>query len=172
MNRLIFVSLILLCSCSSKIIPLKGAYTATPIIQYSDNPVDKVWDHVIDFFAQKGLAIKIIDKSSGLIISDKTALTWTYEDKKGVMKVQNRWVAIPQAFPAGSDVPLKPDIVLGEWNVRIKAEGSGTSVNVNLVNIEARYYEGTYYNETLGNPVRLDGKSTDIFEKIIFEAEK
>lgn len=158
-------------SCSPKIIPLKGAYPETPIIQYSDNSVDKVWDKIIDFFAQKGLAIKIIDKSSGLIISDATELTWTFEDKNGNQNKTGRWVAIPKVIAPGADRATIPTSVRGEWNVRIKAVGDKTAVNVNLVNIEEKVLTGSY---AAGNTsyIRIDGKSTGVFEKLIFEKVK
>jgi hypothetical protein len=167
-----FITVLLVSGCMPKVIPLKGSYPDTPIIQYSDNNVDKVWDHTIDFFAQKGLSIKIIDKSSGLIISDETALTWTFEDKKGNLIKTNRWVAVPRTVYSGSDNPITPTSVIGEWNVRIKSDGSRTSINVNLVNIQAKFSTGESGYKVAPSYTRVDGKSTGVFEKMIFEAVK
>jgi hypothetical protein len=172
MNKLIFTfSIMSLLSCSPKIIPLKGSYPATPIIQYSSNSIVDVWDKIIDFFAQKGLAIKIIDKSSGLIVSDATELTWTFENKEGKPNHPDRWVAIPKVIAPGADRATSPSSVRGEWNVRIKKAGDKTSINVNLVNIEERVVTGSYASSSL-TYTRVDGKSTGVFEKMIYEAIK
>lgn len=166
----LFLILSLVC-CSPKIIPLKGSYPSTPIIEYSDNSVDKVWDKIIDFFAQNGLSIKIIDRSSGLIISESSELTWTFEDKKGNQIKPGRWVAIPMVIAPGADKATSPYKVLGEWNVRIKSAGDKTSINVNLVNIRARF---ATYSMADRDPVytRVDGRSTGVFEKQMFEIFK
>jgi len=172
MNKFITLSCFcfLLSSCSSKVIPLKGTYPETPIIQYSDNSVDKVWDHTIDFFAQKGLAIKIIDRSSGLIISDQTSLSWTFEDRNGKDYSSSKWVAIPMILYSGTNKAVQPSSVTGEWNVRIKADGSRTSINVNLVNIKARFTIESYNSSPTYTHVQ--GRSTGVFEKMIFDAVK
>ena len=91
----ILVITTLLSSCApTKIIQLQGQYPSTPMIFNSEKSFDKVWDNLVDVFAQKGLSIKIIDRSSGLIISGKAILSATMEDKNG--KPKN-----PEAFIAG-----------------------------------------------------------------------
>jgi hypothetical protein len=165
---ILFISAI---ACSPKVIPLKGSYPETPIIQYSDNPVDTVWDHVIDFFAQKGLSIKIVDRSSGLIISDATSLSWTFENKKGFPNHPERQVVIPMVIAPGADKAVTPTSVIGEWNVRIKATGNRTSINVNLVNIRALVSTGSYMSGT-ASYTKVEDKSTGVFEKLIFNKIK
>jgi hypothetical protein len=72
-----------------KYAPFKGEYPPTPYIITSELPKEKVWDKIIDFFAQNGLSIKVIDRSSGLIVSDRSKLDWSYEDVKGNIKNPN-----------------------------------------------------------------------------------
>lgn len=161
------VVLLLATSCFTiKTIPLKGTYQETPIIIMSDNNKDVVWDKLIDFFAQKGLSIKIIDRSSGLITSEETQLTWTHEDKKGKVKWPQAWVAIPMKNMSGTII--NPESVSGEWNVRIKATADNrTSINVNIVNIR----RGDRYDKSISYTISA-GRSTGIFEQIIASAIK
>jgi len=150
----------------------KGEYPATPIIQASNKSFEKVWDNVIDYFAQNGIPIKIIDKSSGLIISDKARLTWSFENKKFQLVNPAAFVVMPQILDKFNEKPYKPQYVTGEWNVRIKAVGDKTTVNVNLYNIEGLYFEGyySYYAHSAVMPVKIDGRTTGVFERKFFES--
>lgn len=45
---------------------LTGSYQEAPTVISSSRSFDKVWDTTIDYFAQKGISISTIDRSSGL----------------------------------------------------------------------------------------------------------
>jgi hypothetical protein len=164
-----------LSSCTTtKIIGIKGRYPEPPIITNSDRSFEKVWEKTVDYFAEHGIPIKIIDKSSGLIISDKTKLTWSFEKKDGSLFCNNCYVVLQQIMDNMHGKPFAPTVVTGEWNIRIKNSGDGSSINVNLYNIEATY--GTYYYSTythnIISPIKVEGKTTGIFEKTFEEAVK
>lgn len=170
MKKLRFLPLLLIIvSCSLKTIPLKGKYQVEPFTQNTTTPVDKVWDKLVDLFATKGLSIKIIDRSSGLIVSDRYRLTVTQEDKNGKLENANAYVVTPKVYSPGSNSYIIPSDIVGEWNVRIKDNGSGgTLINVNLVNIKDVFTDlKGFSNEKLSV-----GKSTGVFEKIIFDSIK
>ena len=153
-------------SCAVKVYPLKGKYQDGPFVQVSQNPIDSVWDRLIDLFATKGLPIKIIDKSSGLIISDKTALLATNEDKNSKLENPDAWVVLEKVYNPGTRTFLKPGYVVGEWNVRIKSNtNGGTTINVNLVNLKDVYTDLKGFT----NERETKAISTGVFEKIIFE---
>lgn len=158
-------ALTLLISCSYKTVPLKGSYQTGPFVKSTTTPPEKVWDKVIDLFATKGLSIKVIDKSSGLIVSDKTGLLATNEDKNGKLINPSAWIVLPKFYNPANQQFLTPNSVTGEWNVRIKSdEKGGTLINVNLVNVRELYPDlKGFINESPSN-----GKSTGVFEEIIF----
>lgn len=163
----IAISILLLSSCTPGFIGLKGLYPQTPIINYTEKSKDRVWDNIIDLFAQKGIPIKIIDKSSGLIVSDKAKLSWSYEDKKGKLYEPKAFAAIRQFKYPNVNKPVNPDRVTGEWNIRIKEIDGKTSINVNLYNIEGTYPLGN------SNTIRdAGGKTTGVFEQLIYDAVK
>ncbi|HTI12517.1 MAG TPA: hypothetical protein VL832_28285 [Puia sp.] len=168
----LFASLFML-SCSVQFVAPKGNYPKPPIAYHSNKPVDKVWDNLIDVFAQNGLSIKIIDKSSGLIVSERKSLSFTVEDKKGKIKNPSAFVIMPRITYEGFDDAILPYHVYGEWNVRIKAEGQGTLININLLNFNADYgdpkSENSLYYQKLRRKYQgsLDGQTTGIFENII-----
>lgn len=163
-----------LASCSIKVVPLKGAYPETPIVYTSNRPVSEVWDRLVDFFAQTGYSIKIIDKSSGLIVANRTLLPATYEDAKGRIIYDTAYVVLThykgqEEYTRGLKYPGK---VTGDWNVRIKADGDKTSININLVNI-LQQTSAIYYSDShrpLWEPV--NGVTTGRFEKTLYEIIK
>src|SRR5689334_11939981 len=106
---------IVLSSCFVKVIPLKGQYPDKPYMDTTNLSKDAVWEKVIDFFAQKGLPIKLVDRSSGLIISEKTSLITSYEDTKGFPAKKEAWVVIPKMIDPNSRKPLPIYPVVGEW---------------------------------------------------------
>jgi len=159
-------------SCGFKVTPLKGNYPTTPIIYYSEKSFDKVWDNIIDLFAQKGLSIKIIDRSSGLIVSEKSHLSWSLEKKDGKLFDSTYYVVLERIAPKGSKFFYTPAQVTGEWNVRIKNDGGRTAINVNLTNIKATYGSSYYSGGRIVEPVDIAGRTTGVFEKFIYEAIK
>ena len=164
------VATLLLTGCAYKITPLKGTYLDKPFEIISDKSKDQVWDKLIDFFAQKGLSIKIIDRSSGLIISDRSALTWTFEDSKGKVIDPLAWIVIEKTVDPGPNKVIKPSSVAGDWNVRIKElSNNKTSINVNLVNIKAKR---EYVSKYGVSEYEIKALSTGNFEKLISEQIK
>ena len=156
-------------SCSYKTIPLKGEYQTGPYIQSTTTSIDKVWDKLVDLFATKGLSIKVIDKSSGLIVSDKYKLSVTQENKSGKLINPNAYVVSVKLYNPGSRTYLPINTTVGEWNVRIKPDGNGgTIINVNLVNIQEVWTDSKGYSKD----VVSTAKSTGVFEKIIFDTIK
>lgn len=168
MKKITFVALaaILFFSCSIKEAPLKGAYPTPPIITTSDKSFDKVWDNTVDYFAQHGIPIRIIDKASGLIVSDKAKLSWSFEDKNGKLFKKDAFVVLKKMSADYSDKPFKPQEVTGEWNIRVRASGNGTLINVNLYNIEATYEKAyySYYHGVTYSAVKAEGFTTGVFE--------
>jgi hypothetical protein len=173
MKKMLFLASFLIASCSTslKIIQPQGKYPAPPIITTSSKSFDQVWDGIIDFFAQNGVPIKIIDKSSGLIISEQNKLKWSYEKPDGSLYLPSAYAVLPKIMkPMSSTSWYSPENVTGEWNVRIKKMSDGTtSINVNLYNIQAMFGR-TYYSEylhTIIEPVKVDAKTTGNFEMAI-----
>jgi len=156
-------------SCTLQSVALRGQYLDKPFEITTNRSFDSVWSSTIDLFAQKGISIKIIDKSSGLIVSEKTSFlnNYSFEDVNGGIENPNAWVAINK-YKIGS-VIYKPQKLTGEWNVRIKSNGvNTTSININLTNIEGSYHQSAapYVAELTLN---YQGKSTGNFERSISE---
>jgi hypothetical protein len=166
-------------SCTSKIIPIKGNYPQTPMVFQSENSFEKTWDKLVDVFAQKGLAIKIIDKSSGLIISTNSQMLATPEDSKGNPKDPEAFIVVPSvkisgeikpisgsnqgAYTAKSKIRFNP--VYGEWNVRVKPNGTGSTINVNITNVTYELPVTSKYSDR--TVILSDYRSTGVFEKIL-----
>ena len=175
MKKTILPLMFLLFACYTvKTIPLKGKYPDTPIVYTSEKSFNEVWDNIIDLFAQRGLSIKIIDRTSGLIISDKSKLSYSFENKKGFIAHPDAYVVLQMIMDNYSDKPFRPEIVTGEWNIRIKAVDGKTSININLNNIYATYGAAYYstYSHSVVQPVDVRGVTTGVFEKSIFDIVK
>jgi len=191
MKYLIIVALLLSSCGTTKVIPLRGSYPAMPIQIPTDKSVEYVWDKLVDLFAQKGLPIKIIDRSSGLIISDKSILKTTIEENNGQLLDNTAWIVVTKKHDAGLNrtvavtgtvsgaysKQMVPRDVTGEWNVRVKKSESGTTIiNVNIVNVTFSDYISTglgtpgYYKDLPLNSAYY--KSTGTFEKLITDLIK
>ncbi|WP_462261618.1 hypothetical protein [Ferruginibacter sp.] len=184
LNALIF-SIIALQSCSTvKEIPVKGTYPETPMVFSSSQSFDKVWDNLVDLFAQKGFSIKIIDRSSGLIISQRSLLSATMEDKNGKPVDPSAIIVVPSIKANGRIVPvtgtnvgpyatekqIRALPVYGDWNVRVKSTATGSTINVNITNV---IYENNLSGARILTPISISGyKSTGVFEKELSEIIK
>jgi hypothetical protein len=149
----------------------------------SEKSFEKVWDNLIDLFAQKGLSIRIIDKSSGLIISQKSLLSASMEDKNGQVIDRDAYIVVPSTKVNGRIIPvtgtksgayatskaIKAIPVYGDWNVRVKPNGSGSTINVNITDVIYESISGA----SIKTPIALSGyKSTGVFEKELSELIK
>jgi hypothetical protein len=134
---------------------------------------EKVWDKLIDLFAQKGLPIRIIDKSSGLITSDRALLPTTVETKDGKLKDPLAFIVVSQIYDPGtrkySPISRYAD-VSGEWNVRVKQTDGQTTINVNIVNV--KYQSWDAFHKVNRDVMLTEYQSTGVFEKLIAEAIK
>lgn len=177
------VFLFFLSSCSSDVFPVKGNYPPAPIFHFSDRSYDEVWDKLVDFFAQKGYSISLLDKASGIIISGNHRFDATIEKKEGGLEDPEAFIVVPKTSSinslqlvavSGGQYDSKKKIsvtypVYGEMNVRIKKTNSGTSINTNIVNV---YYESIGSNKIIVKN-RLNGyRSTGILEKFIADQIK
>lgn len=163
----ILAAFILLSCAAPKPIALKGSYP-TPVIIETDKTFDQVWDKLIDLFAQKGLSIKVIDRSSGLIVSERATLPATTENNLGVLKDTSAFVVSPKIYHryAKKYYPVF-GVLTGEWNVRIKKSGERTLINVNVVNIVGSEPYVTTIAESDRDRPCTECRSTGVFEKFL-----
>lgn len=146
-------------------IPLKTDYSSPKKVYYSEKSKDEVWSKIIQLFASEGIGIKLIDKSSGLIVSEKTNFikNYTQEDTNGKLLDKNSYVAVGTYKALGRSIP--PTNVMGSWNIRLFEENQKTAIEVNLTTIEAFYFASNYQGQQVNIP--YDAKSTGVFEKQI-----
>lgn len=189
MNRLLLFLLasVILGSCSpTKVYKVKGDYPETPIKIHSSKSFDEVWENLVDLFAQKGLAIRTIDKNSGLIVSEKSRLPVTVEDDKGKLKDSTAFIVVPkyrdaythklvpvsgQWYNRSIDKMINYDAE-GDWNVILKKTDTGCLINVNITNL-------SYTNRVSANSRKPDqvvalssGRTTGVFENLIADSIK
>jgi hypothetical protein len=145
--------------CAPELQLLKGNYEEKPFEIYTDKSVDEVWNNIIELFSTKGISIKLIDKSSGLIVSEKTSFTnsYTIEDNQGKPKNPSAYVVCDKVV--WQTVTYEPVYVTGEWNIRVVSKNNKTLINVNLLNIQCEY--------GMGKGIIGSGKSTRVFENVI-----
>ena len=168
---LTLVNFLFSCEPQYKVIYPKGKYLQTPYIVESDKSKDQVWQNIIDFFGQKGIGIKIIDRSSGLITTDAYRMPFTYEDSKGNLVDKGAYLVISKivshGFNGATSTTLEPYYVTAEWNIIIKEENGKTLININIVN--PKYSDISRTNEPFSTGGCL---STGVFEKTIADIIK
>jgi hypothetical protein len=128
-----FIFSICVLNCySQKKIPLKGKYLESPYTISTVKPFEETWSTIIDLFIKRGYSLKIIDKGSGLLMSERIVLKSTTEIKKSnKLTDTSAVIVVPQIYRPGpnrySPITKNSDIT-GEWNIRVRTIESMTIV--------------------------------------------
>lgn len=156
---LLFFFSVSLLSCAPNLYHIKGSYLNKPYQIYSDKSKDEVWNKIIELFSSQGIAIKLIDKNSGLILSERTSFLsdYSYENDDGSLQNPNAFVVCDKVV--WQTVLQYPKQVTGEWNIRVVENSGKTLINVNLVNIQVIFSTNPALEGT--------GKSTGKYERIV-----
>ncbi len=127
-----------------------------------------IWSSVVDFFAENNLNIKIIEKESGLIVSERNVLPSEYVTTN--IPIKKTYMAVQ--FNKGLKVDGTGMRCSAEWNVRvIKVEDNKTKVVVNIGNpiVELNMIKGAYPSiYTVWEKSDLLSTTTGNFENFIF----
>ncbi|MEX6689244.1 hypothetical protein QTN47_17170 [Danxiaibacter flavus] len=168
----ILALILLLSACSPKAVPLKNTYDTKPFEVVSKSDFETVWGRVIEMFAKQGIGIKIIDKSSGLIVAENTAAPVTTEDKNGNLLNPKAWAVIQKIYDPASGKYLYAKEGNIEWNIFVKRnQDSTTTVNINLINVSniSSFYAVGNTSVNLSKTNRSRAISTKVFEKQVAE---
>jgi hypothetical protein len=142
-------------------IGIKGKYQEGPVKREFNHSYDETWNKVIDFISDIGLNVKMVDKGSGLVISDPTSFTGktSVEDKAGKILNSEAFIVTSRTNDPNVANPIRS--ATASYNLRVKETGPGKSVvSVLLYNITVTGIVDTYTHK---------GKSTGNFEKWILD---
>ena len=66
-------------------------------------------------------------------------LSWSYESQSGKLEKENAYTIVEKKIRPSNNLPVKPAIVTGIWNFRIKETENGeTKIAIFLSNIKAK----------------------------------
>jgi len=150
-------------------IPLKSDYSKIQNTFFLEKSKDIVWNNIIELFSKNGIGIQLIDKSSGLIISNKTdySKTATTENENGRLTNDKAFIVVERFDGAFEIVPAQN--ISATWNIRLFEKDNKTGININMTNIEAiTNIPSSQYS--IGRVLRYDAKSTGNFEKMVFNS--
>lgn len=168
-----FILLLTLSGCLTSCVitqyKIRGTYVCQNSIETTTS-FDKVWDNVIDFFAENSISINTISKESGLIVANDVAIDSslvTFEDINGRIVDRSAWFV----------VPYMDDVVGGRakcsFNVRVKKiSETNTFIQVNCYNLVGYYNfkvlnTMTFKYEIIENIYPRECRSTGRFEKTL-----
>lgn len=153
-----------------RLVPLKGDYSKVQNTFYTDKSKDEVWSKIVELFSTNGIGISLIDKSSGLIVSNKTSFidSYTREDEHGRLINNKAFLVVEHYDNLRKDLNA-PQVCDGIWNIRMFNKDGKTAININLTNIKAHAEMnfGTYLGVKAFD---FNSKSTGSFEKMIAES--
>ena len=159
MKNLLFATIVVLTisSCVTNK-GLQGVYNLEPKVFLTSLSFDEAWTKVIDEFATSGFSIKVIDRSSGLIVTEDYSFMNSYTiERKTVPQNGGAWIVVENRTDIYGQSKM-PTNVEGSFNVRIKPTPKGSSININLTNPKASYfYDGGY--------IPLECATTGVFEE-------
>ena len=170
-NACLLVISIFFISCGPQFYPLEGKYPKSPVIGYSDQSVEVIWNQIIDFLSKREMEFKR-DSSAGLIISRKSKLSATYEDADGNLYFPDSYVVVQQESVYASNHAKRPELnFMGQWFIFIERKDGRTSVRISLMNIRATRHAGNDWKDLSYSPTPIPPmKTTGVFEKEIFAA--
>jgi hypothetical protein len=119
--------LLLACGCNPVGVLLKGNYSDQPTLIFSTKSIDSSWSNLNELFTRKGLAIKKIDTTNGLIITKEIPINaaYTFENKDGQLENPEAWVVLTKVF--NKKKQWKPKRIYGQWSIQISELEPGTS---------------------------------------------
>ena len=162
---ILFVVTFTFTSCA-RLVPLKGTYQQGYEFT-TELPKEQVWRNLIGFFTKRGIGIKIIDKQSGLLITDRYKYDYTTEDNLGNL-VNPDSPLVMETYKSGLLYKSSYDIT-AEFNVVINdLANSKTEIKVNIVNSRAIVSVPQSMGH-LPKLVEIGAKSTGVLENKIFE---
>lgn len=152
-----------LLSCSTSKPNLSGNYSARKSFT-THKTYDRVWDNVIDFFAENGMVITNMEKASGLIVANGIEFNdhYTVENKKD--KHYN-----PYAFFVIPNGKFDTAKITASFNVRVRQNDDNTvTVSINLPNLKGTTYKRDIWT---GIPTvkTVDAASTGVFEQMLYD---
>jgi len=140
------------------------ACASTPPVKHSFEPskvyhadYDKVWESIIEAFAQNNVPIRTLDKNSGLVVSEDQYVPFT--TRYGTKIVDTEYCDCGGGGSLQSYSELS-----GKFNVFVKSlSASETEVQVNA------FFKARVYNDLSGAPIGwLNCTSTGAFESKLF----
>lgn len=143
------------------VIGIKGKYQEGPVRMIVEDSYENTWDMVIDFISDIGLNVKMVDKNSGLVISDPTSFTGlsSVEDRNGVILNKDAYIVTSRTNDPNVKNPIKS--VDASYNLRVKAiDDKKSSVSILLYNIRVQGNNDLFPHK---------GKSTGNFEKWVLD---
>lgn len=164
--------LTLFVSCTAPRLALKSTHQDEPFRIETNKTYDEAWTSVVDFFADSGVGIKIIDKESGLISAESSSFrsSYTRENSNGT-PIDDRAFIVIGNLRNGFGGKIEPSQISGEWNIRVKELGDNTQISINLHNIDC-YYDQPATSYTRAKVVTIPAASTGVFERSLSEKFK
>jgi hypothetical protein len=161
----------LLSGCGFRTIPLANNYADKPY-EFGISSIDDAWKKVVEYLVEKGIAIKVIDKSSGLLTTESTSFlnSFTWENKDGSLMNPGAYVVCNKVRgPLQMTSSLKPTVLNGQWVFLFKQEGEKSYLVIRLANTQGKVAEVQVGNDTesSGYSYNLEVKSTGQFEESI-----
>lgn len=143
------------------VVGIKGKYQEGPVRMIVESSYEDTWNMVIDFISDIGLNVKMVDKSSGLVISDPTSFSGlsSIEDRNGQILNKDAHIVTSRTNDPNVKNPIKS--VDASYNLRVKEIGQNkSSVSILLYNIRVQGDNALFNHK---------GKSTGNFEKWVLD---
>ena len=165
MKKAVFILMIglIFTACTTSKSMLSNRYNAQKSFT-TQMPFERVWDNVIDLFAENGIAISNMEKASGLIVANGIE----YDDNYTVENPNdNRYN--PTAYFVIPTHKFDDAKITASFNVRVRQNDDNTvTVSINLPNLKATTYKRDIWTGVY-IPKVVDVASTGVFEQMLFD---
>ena len=126
-------------SCAIKTVPISSNHKQETFEIQTNKNEEKCIETILDFLTNNQISTRTIDKTNGLVVTDEVKLSWSYESQSGKLEKANAYTIVEKKVRPSNNMPIKPSIVTGIWNFRIKETEKGeTKIAIFLSNMKAK----------------------------------
>jgi hypothetical protein len=155
--------LLTIISCAIKTVPISSNHKQETFEIQTNKNKEKCIETILDFLTNNQISTRTIDKINGLVVTDEMKLSWSYESQSGKLEKANAYTIVEKKVRPSNNMPIKPSIVTGIWNFRLKETEKGeTKITIFLSNTKAKQTDN---KTSLSNELILKIISSGQFEK-------
>lgn len=161
--------LLILSSCSSRIVSLKGSYPVKGYSFSSSKSTAQLINEVKAYLENNDMIVKLADTASGNILINTKQIKLTREGSAGHLMDSSSFIVVEKVYEPGSNKYYYAKEANSEWSIKITDQNNVRNIEIRLVGVTNMSF--MYMEENLVSAAnkryRSKAYSTGVLEKLI-----